>query len=890
MSGTMTTGDPHAPLREDIRRLGDLLGKVLTEQGGPELLEAVELVRAQSKADRAAESGELPGLADLLAKSDLKEVVPLARAFSLFLTLSNIAEQHHRVRRRREYQRNPDFPAQRGSFEESFARLLRGGVTEQSLIDRITTLQVQLVLTAHPTEINRRTNLQRHHAIGQLLLARDRVRNEPDELEDIDAALAREITTLWLTEEGRSERPTPLDEARSGLLIFEQTLWDAVPETLRVLSRELRQSTGKTLPVDATPIRMGSWMGGDRDGNPNVTARVTRQVCLLQRWLAAHLYRKDIERLRMELSLSHGSPELVERAGREEEPYRAVLGEVLERIEQTERWCSNAYDLLESGSEVIESSPREVYSRSEELLEPLLLCRRSLQETGANRVADGPLLDTIRRVHTFGLTLVRLDVRQDARRHCDAVSEIVRARGDGEFEEWDEDQRLSYLERQLENAGEFLPKNLEATPDTEEVIATCRAIALQNPEWMGSYVISMASQASDVVTVELLQRACGVDRPMPAVPLFETLDDLNNASDTVARLLADKNGAHDEEKRIEIMLGYSDSAKDAGRFMATWALYRAQEEISRVCRERGVRLTLFHGRGGSIGRGGGPTYEAILSQPPDTIDDVIRVTEQGEMIQTKFGLSGIAQRTLELYITAVTEATLAPRPKPRPEWREAMDRMAAAARDDYRSMIHDDAFVEYFRLATPEPELGDLLIGSRPARRKSAGGLESLRAIPWVFAWMQTRVLLPSWLGTGRGLASALESPDRETVLTMAREWPFFGATLDLVEMVLAKADMQIGKRYQTRLAPELDSFESEIRRRFDETRERVLEVRGREQLLDSHSVLRRSIAVRNPYVDPINLLQIEILERLRHDRTEEDVRAFRIAANGIAAGMRNTG
>jgi phosphoenolpyruvate carboxylase len=407
---------------------------------------------------------------------------------------------------------------------------------------------------------------------------------------------------------------------------------------------------------------------------------------------------------------------------------------------------------------------------------------------------------------------------------------------------------------------------------------------------MGSYVISMASAPSDVLAVEVLQRTRTRTGSMPVVPLFETLADLQRAPESVAALTGDDDLMQASGRKLEVMLGYSDSGKDAGRFTANWALYRAQEEISAVCRERGVQLALFHGRGGSIGRGGGPTHAAILSQPPGTIGDRMRVTEQGEMIQAKFGLPGIARRTLELYLTAVLEASLVPQPQPAPRWRQAMDRMAEEARRDYQDLLHDEAFVAYFRRVTPEPELQQLQMGSRPARRAADGGLESLRAIPWVFAWMQTRVLLPGWLGVGRGLASALQGEERHNLEEMVRHWPFFRATLDLVEMVLAKADLRIGRLYEARLAPDGAALGDHIRERFEETVQSILAVRRRNALLEDFPVLRRSIAVRNPYVDPINLVQIEILHRLRQAPREDLVQAFRITANGIAAGMRNTG
>ncbi len=885
-----TSTDHHAPLREDVRRLGDLLGRVLSEQGGPELLDTVEKVRALSKADRAADPGAASQLSKALSDVPADHALPLARAFSLFLSLSNIAEQHHRLRRRRDYRADPDAPAQRGSFEDCFERLIAAGVSPADVRHRIASFRIELVLTAHPTEINRRTTLYRYNAIAGLLEARDRHHKTETEMAEIDEELAREITTLWLTDEVRHTRPTPTFEARSGLLVFERSLWTAIPRTLRSLDRELRARTGEGLALDAAPLRFGSWMGGDRDGNPNVTSGVTRKTCLLQRWMGARLYRAEVSRLRLALSLRRGSGELVARAGSEREPYRALLSQVIRRLDETERWCDRAYRALDADPSTVTAPPDGVFARAKELLDPLLVCWRSLHDTGAERVARGALLDLIRRVHAFGLALVRLDVRQDARRHRQAIAEIVEVRGDGNFLDWQEEKRQEYLERALNRLEPFVPPGFQPSPAVAEVLATCEAIAGESAEWMGSYVVSMASSPSDVLAVELLQQASGVRSPLPVVPLFETLDDLRGAADSIDTLLRNAGFAARCGGRIEVMLGYSDSGKDAGRLAAAWALYLAQEDLSEVCRRHGVELTLFHGRGGSIGRGGGPTHAAILSQPPGTIGDSMRVTEQGEMIQSKFGLAGIAERTLELYVTAVAEATLLPQAGARKEWREVMHRMAEAAREDYQALVGGAKFVEYFRRVTPEPELSELQIGSRPARRAAGKGLDSLRAIPWVFAWMQNRMLVPGWLGAGAGLAAGLDGRGRDTVLEMAREWPFFRSTLQLVEMVLAKADLRIGGFYEARLAPDQAEFGETLRRRFDKTLQRVLEALGHRALLDDHPVLRRSIDVRNPYVDPINLLQIEVLDRLRSARDDELVRAFRITANGIAAGMRNTG
>jgi phosphoenolpyruvate carboxylase len=490
------------------------------------------------------------------------------------------------------------------------------------------------------------------------------------------------------------------------------------------------------------------------------------------------------------------------------------------------------------------------------------------------------------------MTLVRLDLRQHAGRHAAALTAVTRHRGLGSYEEWDEPRRQAFLIGALGDDRPLLPADV-AKQDEElrDVAETFELIADTHPESLSAYVVSMAQAPSDVLAVEALQAHTG--NRLRVVPLFERVDDLGRAAETVGALLAIPEYRSRIDNRQEVMIGYSDSAKDGGRLAANWALYRAQEALVEVCRDAGVQLTLFHGRGGSISRGGGPTYLAIQSQPPGSVEGRLRVTEQGEMIQAQFGLPEIAARTLELYTTASLGATLALPPAPETRWREAMERMSPAARRVYREVVYDDPrFIEYFRTATPEVELGSVPIGSRPVRRAADGGVDSLRAIPWVFAWTQTRLLLPSWLGTGEALSAALERGELDVLKEMYREWPFFRSTLDLIAMVLAESDARIAAEYDRRLVPEpLQPVGADLRRRLDATVKAVLEVTGKERLLTENVVLRRSIEVRNPYVYPINLVQIELLRRLREgDQSPEIKNAFMVTVNGIAAGMRNTG
>ena len=855
--------DPHAPLRADIRLLGDVLGQVLRRIEGEALFERVERVRGDARLGRL--SDEVRGL-------PLDEAVPLARAFTHFLALANIAEQHHRERRRRDYLAE-DQPAQRGSLEDSLGRLLDANIAPQALRAQILALEIELVLTAHPTEVNRRTVLQKHNAIGALLEARDRVR--PHELDALTEQIHRLITELWCTDEVHRRKPSPFEEAQGGLLVFEQTLWDALPAYMRRLDQTLVERCGEGLPLDCAPVRFGSWMGGDRVGNPNVTAPVTRRVCAMHRWLGSNLLWQEVDRLRAELSLERCSDELRALAGDAREPYRELLRDVRDRLSATRELAAAE---MEGRSLAPAAEP---YRSIEPLRESLMLIRRSLMEIGAEVVARGRLEDLLRRLAVFGLGLARLDIRQEADRHADVMAAITLALGEGDYNAWTEDERQTFLSRELASVRPLVPRDTDFSDEVAEVLATFAAIAEQPQGTFGAYVISMATTPSDVLAVELLQKEFGVRPPLRVVPLFETLDDLSGAGESVRRLLALR-----PQRRLEVMLGYSDSAKDAGRLTAAWALYQAQEALVAACAEAGTELSLFHGRGGSVGRGGGPMHQAIRSQPPGSIQGRFRVTEQGEVVQARFGLPGVAARSLDLYTTGVLEATLRPPVSPTDAWREEMERLSLGALQVYRGLVrHEPRFVPWFRTATPEPELSTLKIGSRPSRRSKGGGVESLRAIPWVFAWTQTRLLLPSWLGV-----DALAEGDPATLAEMSERWPFFDATLGLIEMVLAKARLPIAAHYEERLVPdELRDLGDGVRARLQKTIAAVEAVRGK-PLLQDNPVLARSIAVRNPYVDPLNLLQAELLVRFRADPHVGLEDALKVTINGIAAGMRNTG
>lgn len=874
-------------LRDDVRTLGALLGDVLREQEGHGLYERVEQVRALAKRARGGDEKAAESLGNVLGELPVGEALPVARAFSLFLMLTNIAETHHRLRPSSKPASGSRPPVVEGpgpgDCRTTFGELIRSGVAPEQLHATVSQLRVELVLTAHPTQVLRRSLLQRYNDIAAILERRDAGIDT-----NVEEALRQQLTIIWDTDEVIRNKPTPAAEAKGGLTVLEQVLWHALPIWLRRVDAALREHTGSSLPLEAAPVRFGSWMGGDRDGNPNVTARTTLQCHRLGRWMAADLFYKEVDVLRGELSMRSCNAELRARVGDAREPYRAILREVRDKLHATRERMQALLDGV---------TPKEepYYDSDKELWDVLLTCYRSLADVGQEVVARGRLLDLIRRLRCFGLTMVRLDLRQDSDRHAEALDEITRYLGLPPYLESSEAERQAFLLAELQSKRPLIADEMPLSSDTKEVIDTFRVARQIGPDGLGAYIISMARQPSDVLAVELLQKAVGNPHPQRVVPLFETIDDLERAAEVMHALFQMPWYKAHIQGQQEIMVGYSDSAKDGGRLTANWWLYKAQEEIVRVCQENHVHPTLFHGRGGTPARGGGPTHLAIQSQPPGSIDGSLRVTEQGEMIQAKFANPRIAVRTLETYVAATVDATLAPPRAPEASWRQRIEELSRVACDSYRAVVRGTPhFVEYFRHATPEQELGALNIGSRPARRKRGGGIESLRAIPWIFAWTQNRLCLPSWLGVGQCLDWALKEGHGPELSQMYAEWPFFRATIDLIEMVVAKADPTSAERYDRRLVPpELQPLGEQLRKQLQTTIDRILALSGHSKLLETYPEGRLSLEARNPYIDPINLLQIELLRRLRatgENEVPEVWEAFVMTVNGVAAGMRNTG
>lgn len=874
--------EDYSGLRQNVSYLGRLLGEIIAEAQGADFLALIERIRLLSRSAREGDEQAQQSLLDVLTHLPDEQTVPVARAFSQFLNLANIAEQRHVVSRAMD----PLLSASK-TLKTELDSLVALGISKEAVIKSVGALNIELVLTAHPTEITRRTLIHKHseisHCLGQLELNGHTER----EREQLYARLRDLITQVWHSHDFRQQRPTPVDEARWGFAVVEESLWKAVPEFVRRLDTAVQERCGVGLPLEAAPVRFLSWMGGDRDGNPNVTASVTREVLLLARWQAASLYLGDIQQLVDELSMTDCDSTLRALAGDAFEPYRAVLRPLRTLLKNTLRVIEAELE----GNTVAEPAG-DILSDPQQLWQPLQACYQSLLNCGMASVANRGLLDVLRRVRCFGVHLVRHDIRQDSARHTEALSELTRYLELGDYAQWDESQRQQFLLTELANRRPLIPARWQPSADVQEVLDTCNVVAQTRRQALGAYVISMARQASDVLAVQLLLKACGCDYHLPVAPLFETLDDLERAPAVMTALFENSWYRRQIGDAQMVMIGYSDSSKDAGVLAASWAQYRAQESLLALCEREGVALTLFHGRGGTIGRGGAPARDALLSQPPGSLRTGLRVTEQGEMIRAKLGLTSLAVKTLALYTGAILRANLVTPPTPKARWREVMDQLADDSCAAYRAVVrgHPD-FVAYFRYATPEQELAKLPLGSRPARRKGGGGIESLRAIPWIFAWMQNRLMLPAWLGAGEALQNSIDRGDREVLCDMAVQWPFFASRLSMQKMVFAKADVGLSGYYDQRLVPQALRFiGDELRSRMQADCETVQNLLEERVATAAEDWANESLKLRAIYTDPINYLQVELLQRARGESSDAFDAAIMVTIAGVAAGMRNTG
>jgi phosphoenolpyruvate carboxylase len=909
-------------LSEDIHRLGDLLGQTLVEQEGRALFDLVEDLRALAKAHRAGDESAGDRLLRRIEGLPLAESRGVVKAFASYFKLVNLAEERERVRvlRRREREAHAAGGPATETIEAAVRELSDSGVALgelQTLLDR---LLIQPVFTAHPTEAKRRTILTKLARIADVLRALDRELPTPEEERAAHAALREELVSLWQTQETRAYRPDVMDEVRGGLYYFETTLYDLAPEVAASLERAVaRHYPGASVPTRF--LRFGSWIGGDRDGNPSVSVATTEQALRAHHELALRLLRRGIERL-------HGHLSTTERFGVDEALRRSLEDDALafpdEARNTEERYRRQPYRqklryVYRKLGATLEASGRPwradhvlrpgTYRDADELVADLRLLQTSLRAHRGERLATGRLGTLVRQAEIFGFHLASLDLRQTSERHASAVAELLGRYGLASgYAGMGEDERARLLTGEILGGRPFAPHRLDFSPETCETLDLFRLVRRAH-ERMGplaveSYVVSMTRGPSDLLAVLLMARDAGVSDRLDIVPLFETVDDLHRAPETLERLfgnpayarhLAARGGAQ------TVMLGYSDSNKDGGYLTAHWELHLAQRAIAAVCGRHGVRLTLFHGRGGTVGRGGGPTNRAILAQPPESVGGRLRLTEQGESVTNRYADPALARRHLEQLVHAVLVAG-GRRPVGTPSrggsWERAMNELSPLAERAYRGLVHErPELPRYLYAATPIDEIGRLNIGSRPARRSAADGLAELRAIPWVFAWTQSRVALPGWYGLGSALTGwAGEDAERWALVgTMYREWAFFKTLVDNAQLALRGADMLIARVYST-LAAESDravvfpQLEAEYRK----TEAALCRLTGQQDLLDDAPWLQRSIRVRNPYIDPMNYVQVALLRRLRGSPGEAEAEeihdAVRLSVNGIAAGLRNTG
>ncbi len=910
-TGTMTT---ERTISDDIYLLGGILGEVIRTQAGEDAFALEEEVRALGKAYRAGDASAGIQLSALVSSCSIEQASVLIRAFTNYFQLINLAEDNERVRRirRREAERAP--APRRGSIREAIMMLRDRGMSADDLRSLLARAQVRLVLTAHPTEARRRTIIDKQARVFRIIRDLDERRPLPAEAARARVRLASTIAELWSSNEVRAVQPTVLDELHAGLIHFRQTLVHVVPQ----IYRDLEEALADLYPDEFIPVppflTFGSWIGGDRDGNPNVTPAVTAATLRIMKDAALDFLDLRLGELAGRISVSTYVTGPAHQLEPLLESYRGLFPDIARELE--ERNADEPYrQVLSLMRERVRAARHDrpgAYTEPGELVADLRHVEQSLLAQGEPLITRGDLHDVIRQADRSGFHFARLDLRDHAKRHETALAEVLAITGvHPNYRALPESEKAALLAKEIADPRPLIPMDVSAlSPEAREVVETFRLTRelLTGPhrDAIRTYIISAADAPSDILEVLLLMKesllaSVGGGAMMQIAPLFEQGASLAAARDIMCRLLAEpvyRTAVRSWGDTQEVMIGYSDSNKEIGYLASSWALYTAQVELARLFEEHGIDFTFFHGRGGSIGRGGGPTNVAILAQPPGTVRGRIKLTEQGEVVSARYSLPEIAHRELELVTGAVLVSTVGALPQPAPDrmaiFTEALAAMAEWSATAYRDLVYNDPeFVAFFQQATPIDEIARLKLGSRPARRTASTRIEDLRAIPWVFSWTQARILLPGWYGLGTALARGRDTYGLELLQEMERDWPFFAALLSNAELGLAKADMRIAERYVELVEPpELrDRVWERIRTEFELTRDLLLAITGQHALLDRDPVLQRSVARRNPYVDPLSFIQIELLRRFRRDGSSETyLRPVLLTINGIAGALKNTG
>jgi phosphoenolpyruvate carboxylase len=914
------SSDSSLPLRKDVKMLGNILGEILVHHGGEELLNRVERIREMCKTLRTendqATYKAMKEEISTLSPPIRKQVI---RAFSVYFHLINAAEQNHRIRRRREYQLRSAENIQPGSIESAVVSLKENHINADIIQNVLSTLSLELIITAHPTEATKRSILEVQKRIADLLKNLDHPLLSQKERQKVEESLFNEVTVLWQTDELRHTKPTVMDEVKNGLYYIDQTLFDVLPMIHQELEDALKEYYPETSWDIPNFLRFGSWIGGDRDGNPNVTPDVTWETLHRQRKLVLKKYKELLIELSKRLS------QATTRVQVSNELVASVLDEERRYLSKEQKW-PNESEMYRRKLAIMIERVKQVgksemgYLSSEQLVDDLLMIQRSIYEHHPVNHELKMLKTIIRQAQLFGFHLATLDIRNHSGEHQSAIAEILGKVGIVQnYPELSEVDKIKLLENILKDPRPLLLTHEEYTKETKEMIEVFRLIKRAH-EVFGKrsitvYLVSMTQSASDLLEVLVLAKESGVYRlhadgtvesDLNVAPLLETIDDLvagRKIMETLFQMGVYQNHLSKLGNQQEVMLGYSDGSKDGGTLTANWKLYKAQMEINEIAQKYDISLKFFHGRGGSLGRGGGTLQRSLLSQPVETLGDGVKITEQGEVLSSRYLLEDIAFRSLEQATSTLLKASAHVLKESeqghirKPLWVEAIEEISDVALKKYQSLVFNDPdFLVYFNQATPLKELGELNIGSRPMSRKNSAKFENLRAIPWVFAWTQSRQLFPAWYAAGTGLDSyALKGEEQlRTLQEMYEHWPFFRSTIDNLQMALMKADLTTAKEYASLVEDKgiSERIFSNIKEEYSRTKHILLKITGDSELLDQTPNIKDSVHRRNPYVDPLNFIQVELIKELRSvkDLDDELLTQVLLTISGIAAGLRNTG